>query len=583
MDFHRQRAQPPRMLGARSLESTPGLSPAPRQRHVPIVFLALSLASATFGCSGSRRTGEGDVYVEDPTTLAAVRALHSPPEVVVEVERVAHTRGGGGACHSAACLVLLPVLVVAALLPPEITQHATVTTDGEPSYVATFDADGTFLLGQVREGDTWREVRALALEHLGKRPIVSTRRLRRGPGGEELSSERLPILPQAPLDRAYEAALARTEDPEERGELLVEALTWLGPEADGLVLSRLRQAALHDVERAAATEWICSSERPDDPRRAEVVRLVADHGATDSAFAALHCFDLRAQLPTDVADVVRVLARPYCDGDHPDEALDEIFRRGTLDADIRPWTHPPALQCPGPRGELLRAIWHGPVEADPAIVAQGFRMDPQGERLLRLGPHYQSGSGRPGPGWRRWQLGVAARALAIEPATCPAARCDALAQKLISAEPDELTDPILDALVDHYAALPTVDEGDRRRGDFLRVLERANLDATRSERLQRRLQAHEARVAPRERPAIATARLVLGDTGAAAESVRGAYVEDGVVEGFRAISRFGTAVMIADAWKTFMHCLESELAERVRAAQAGRPVTLCEGSTRRRR
>ena len=86
----------------------------------------------------------------------------------MEVERVAHSRAGsGGSCHSAACLVLLPVLVVAALRPPEITQHATVTTDGEPSYVATFNAGGAFRIGQVREGDTSREVQALPLEHLG--------------------------------------------------------------------------------------------------------------------------------------------------------------------------------------------------------------------------------------------------------------------------------------------------------------------------------------------------------------------------------------------------------------------------------
>jgi hypothetical protein len=158
-------------------------------RRASLTYLLLLLVTACMGCGGRSGRAE-DVFVEDPTTLAAVRALHAPPEVVVNVERVTHSRGGtGGSCHSAACLVLLPVLVVASLLPPEVTQHATVTTDGEPSYIATFDDGGAFLLGQVRDGDAWREVQALPLERLDRRPIVSTRRLRRGADGQELSSE----------------------------------------------------------------------------------------------------------------------------------------------------------------------------------------------------------------------------------------------------------------------------------------------------------------------------------------------------------------------------------------------------------
>jgi hypothetical protein len=207
---------------------------------------------------------------------------------------------------------------------------------------------GPFLLGQARDGDAWREVQALPLERLDRRPIVSTRRVRRGADGQELSSEPLPLLPQAPLDRAYDAALAAEDDPEERGALLVEALTWLGREADQVVLARLRQPALHDAERALATAWFCSHERAEDTRRAEVVRLVRDHGATESALAALRCFRFGAAGDTDVADVVRALAKPYCEGDAPDRALSEIVRRRTLDPGTNPWTAPPTLQCEGP-------------------------------------------------------------------------------------------------------------------------------------------------------------------------------------------------------------------------------------------
>jgi hypothetical protein len=99
----------------------------------------------------------------------------------------------------------------------------------------------------------------------------------------------------------------------------------------------------------------------------------------------------------------------------------------------------------------------------------------------------------------------------MEPATCPAERCDALVRELRRAEPQALTDAMLDAAVDHYAALPTVDSDEQRRAMLLLVLHGAGLDATRSERLRRRLQAHEARLAPDARPAVATARLVLGD------------------------------------------------------------------------
>ncbi|MBK6810387.1 MAG: hypothetical protein IPG81_16125 [Sandaracinaceae bacterium] len=555
-------------------------------RRASLTYLLLLLVTACMGCGGRSGRAE-DVFVEDPTTLAAVRALHAPPEVVVNVERVTHSRGGtGGSCHSAACLVLLPVLVVASLLPPEVTQHATVTTDGEPSYIATFDDGGAFLLGQVRDGDAWREVQALPLERLDRRPIVSTRRLRRGADGQELSSEPLPLLPQAPLDRAYEAALAAEDDPEKRGELLVEALTWLGREADAVVLGRLRQPALHDTERALATAWFCSHERGEDTRRAEVVRLARDHGATESALAALHCFRFGVAVDTDVAEVVRVLAKPYCEGDDPYQALSEIFRRRTLDPGISPWTAPPALQCEGPRGELLRAVWGGrTVDADPAIVARGFRYDPAGHRLLELEPHYEPGRGLPPErlAWRTWHLGAAARALAMEPASCPAVRCDPLVGELRRAEPQALTDDVLDAAVDHYAALPTVDADEHRRAMLLQVLHGAGLDATRSERLRRRLQAHETRLAPNARPAVATARLVLGDTSAAAESLRGAWVGEPGMDSMRAAARFGTDYLITDAWAMHLHCDPEEIAERAAAAEAGRPITPCARATPARR
>jgi hypothetical protein len=550
----------------------------------------LVIVCACVGCGGSARTAEGDVFVEDPVTLEAVRALNVPPEVLVNVERVTHPRGGsGGSCHSAACLILLPVLVVGALLPPEVTQNATVTTAGEPSYIASFDADGAFLVAQTRDGESWREVRALPLERLGRRPIVSTRRVRRGPDGQELSSEAIPIIPQAPLRQAYEVALAAEDDPEARAELLIEALTWLGSEADALVLARLRQPTLQDAERAPVTEWICERVRSDDvrvgtddTRRAEAARLAGDHGGTDSAFAALRCFYPRAPEGVDAADLVAVIAKPYCEGAHPDTAFSEIHRRRRLDPNVAGWLQPPTLRCDGPRGVLLRALWEGGTAGvDPAVVARAFREDPAGELLHSMQPHYRSGRGPSSEhhGWAAWHLDATARALAIEPADCPAARCDPLAYELARAAPEALTDAMLDALVDHYAALPTVTEGDRRRATLLRVLHQAELDAPRSERLLRRLEGHEARLAPTARPAVATARLLLGQTAAAAESVRGAYAGEAGLDSIRATARYGTDILISEAWRMYFNCTDSELSERVLAARAGRPVTLCARST----
>jgi hypothetical protein len=75
VDFRQVQAQPPEM------------NRADRDGRRASLGCFLLLVSIGAGCGGRSGRAE-DVFVDDPTTLAAVRALHAPPEVVVTVERV---------------------------------------------------------------------------------------------------------------------------------------------------------------------------------------------------------------------------------------------------------------------------------------------------------------------------------------------------------------------------------------------------------------------------------------------------------------------------------------------------------------
>lgn len=198
--------------------------------HAPwLVALSVCLGGGcrALGCSDPPL----ESYVDVPTTLEAVKDLDDPPDVVVAVERVKRETSSHFACgHSAACIIFLPVALVAPLFPEKWDQ-VTVTEGGVVTYEARFSTGGEFLEGTQRKDGVARAIGVLALQRVEKRLIVEIARAPIGPDGGTGEFVKTPILPQVDLAPIYAAKLASFTRPEDRADLFEEYATWLGDES----------------------------------------------------------------------------------------------------------------------------------------------------------------------------------------------------------------------------------------------------------------------------------------------------------------------------------------------------------------
>ena len=75
-------------------------------RILVLCLIALTLSNCCCGNCGSKPEN----FVSDaPATTAEALKRARPPDVTVEVERITRSSGGGGACHSAVCLIILQI------------------------------------------------------------------------------------------------------------------------------------------------------------------------------------------------------------------------------------------------------------------------------------------------------------------------------------------------------------------------------------------------------------------------------------------------------------------------------------------
>lgn len=195
-----------------------------------------------------------------PTGLGAVRALHKPPSVTVEIQRVTRQTGGPGCGHSPACLIFVPFLLSAHLFPPQY-DLATVTEGGVVTYSGTFQTNGEFMQARVRGGDVARDLRMLSLERLGKRLVVEVAHAPIGADGKEGAFEPTPLASQVDLVIEYSAALAKTSGAGERGKLLLEALTWMTGEGPPFIRGRLSDPEEKDEAKAVVVASVCKAYR----------------------------------------------------------------------------------------------------------------------------------------------------------------------------------------------------------------------------------------------------------------------------------------------------------------------------------
>lgn len=214
------------------------------------VACALLVSACCVRCSPEQTS-----YVDVPTKLADVQARAKPPDVVVTVERKTRTSGGGGCGHSAACLILVP-LIVYELAFPEKYDEVAVTEAGVETFHGIYTTSGDLLSARVKNADGWRELAQLDLPELNQRAVVERAKVSTLPDGGEA---RTPTTIQSQVDllAQYRAALAK-RDGERRGKLLAEAAFKLDGEGDAFVLERLAAKDEPDESRAVVVNALCN-------------------------------------------------------------------------------------------------------------------------------------------------------------------------------------------------------------------------------------------------------------------------------------------------------------------------------------
>jgi len=239
------------------------------------------------------RPEEFESYVDDPTTLDAVRALHHPPEVVVEVTQGEKEAGsGGGACgHSPLCILLLPAIVEDLAFPVRF-QNASVKTGGKLSYEAVFYHHGQFIRATARAGNVAREIQFLKLAALERNVVVEVGRAPLDAQGKPGKLVRTRVQTQIDLLTPYTKLLSDPATPS-RASALLEVTRVLGDDAIPLVRARLADPKEPAEGKEEFFRQMCYPgpspfERPERAR--ELTRAVAaGRPSASAALAALEC------------------------------------------------------------------------------------------------------------------------------------------------------------------------------------------------------------------------------------------------------------------------------------------------------
>lgn len=281
-------------------------------RLMLVVVTSLALASCCVRCSPEQKS-----YVDVPAKLDDVKALSKPPDVVVSVERKLKGSGGGGGCgHSAACVILLP-LIVYELAFPEKYDEVTVTTKGETTFHGLYSTSGDLLSARTKTDDGWRELAQLDLPELGQRAIVERAKVVTSADGGEARTPTT-IQSQVDLIAQYRALLAKRTG-EKRGRLLTEASSRLDGEGDAFVLEQLVNAAEPEESRARVIRDVCGA-TVREGATSKVPTLVAaamTHPSIEASKETLLCESAPGAVVTTAASF---LTAKLCDAKNGGEA-----------------------------------------------------------------------------------------------------------------------------------------------------------------------------------------------------------------------------------------------------------------------
>ncbi|MEQ9498130.1 MAG: hypothetical protein RIT81_14760 [Deltaproteobacteria bacterium] len=454
-------------------------------RRLGFVFVA---ALAVGGCRCTETTSAVDI----PIDLDALRERHAPPQVVVKIEEQTRRRGGGGGCgHSPLCVIVLPFMVYDAVFP-ERWEEVTITEGGEITFFGSYERSGALIEAHTQEGDRVRYFGRLELKALHRRLYVQLGEATLAEDGAVGARHRTPIQPQVDVLALYTEELAEEDDADDRARLILEAVQWLGPEADAFLEARLRDAEEPDASRAALVKARCKY-----AAEARKACAAAETSGVKTALAVGACIYHHEELADLSHAHAAAVGALICD-DHESE---ELVSLSWVLGHMRTRGATVAVTCEAPAAQVLVDRALGRTVDTEAAEAAVRGDDPHGHAFaMRLKAR---GSDRK----------ILFAALDAHPDDEPIL-------KRIGESPQAFTDAELDLIAKSYLASRRA----QRKAGTLDLFYRSTLEDAKRDAARRRITAALEAEKPKRRAPLHAALLVLGDRDHAAPAA--AIVDD---------------------------------------------------------
>ncbi|MFT3707963.1 MAG: hypothetical protein QM817_09935 [Archangium sp.] len=300
-------------------------------RHLLLGWVLLAVS----GCCCDLKK---ESYAAVPLTLddAKKQAKESGAEISIE-RRTKHM--GGGSCHSAVCVMLLPIIVYDAVFP-DTWDEVTVSKGDEVLLVASYEKNGSLIHAQHLKDGVVLETRSIELKALGKKVYVDSAKLI---DGKRIT---LPLSSQHDFIADERAALKGVDKPERRAEYIAEAALLL--ESEGLAFATERLSAKDEVDltRAEVVRAIC------DKRHEEMSALLDTARANAGAWTRQRLIGCEEIGTPERAKAVIAAANAGCQGDAPIEMLKDFEWHSLpeLPSDV-------TLTCPAGSHRALFQLW----------------------------------------------------------------------------------------------------------------------------------------------------------------------------------------------------------------------------------
>jgi hypothetical protein len=235
--------------------------------------MRFAIVAMLLACKVTTHEPTLEKLVDVPMTVAELNARAKPPEIVVKIEhhdvpaQPPGSKGGGGACHSAACALLW-------LIPDRGTDAysydvGSIVEKGNVTFEGLYN-EGSFGGGTLREPGRIRYVKIVDALSIQRQVLVEVATATVAPDGTIGDQVPTPILPQVDLAPAYlEKIIAAQKHHQHEPGSLGDKMAKLEPVAKSIV-NELARILAPDERRALFAKWQSDSRLVDVVKQAMI-------------------------------------------------------------------------------------------------------------------------------------------------------------------------------------------------------------------------------------------------------------------------------------------------------------------------